>query len=56
MDVAHPLVTLSRQVASDLKRVPGVLCDRNKESEDQGEGVHGSGKTGSGLRGRDIGI
>ena len=34
----------------------GVLGDREHEREDQGEGVQGSGKTDTGVWGRDIGI
>ena len=39
------------------KRVSGVLCtEQDNESEDQGEGVQNSGKTSTGVRGRDMGV
>ena len=39
------------------KRVSGVLSDRRMNvDEDQGEGVQDSGKTGTDVRGRDMGV
>ena len=37
------------------KGVSGELCQEN-EREDHGEGVHDSGQTDTGARGRDMGI
>ena len=42
----------------DWKRVSGLwsVVRQENEREDQGEGVQNSGKNGSGVRGRDMGI